>query len=119
MFTYVGVNWPGHGEVMIPEGLQHVSIASVVTKIKSLGLNAVRLTYAIEMVDQIVDNGGEDVTIETALVNALGKDNGTAALGKILENNPQFTAQTTRLQVGCRKDVPSQRMSSLLIIEGL
>ncbi|KAL1839260.1 hypothetical protein VTJ49DRAFT_1697 [Mycothermus thermophilus] len=97
--TYLGVNWPGHGEVMIPEGLQHTSVASVVSKIKSLGMNAVRLTYATEMVDQYFDNGEKDVTIETALVAALGKENGTKVLERILDNNPEFKATTTRLQV--------------------
>lgn len=31
-FIYVGANWPGEGEVMIPEGLQY---SSIVTKVKS------------------------------------------------------------------------------------
>src|SRR5690242_1307128 len=64
-FTYVGVNWPGAGEVMIPEGLQYSSIESIVSKIKSLKMNVVRLTFAIEMIDDIKDNGG-DVRVETA-----------------------------------------------------
>ncbi|KAL8995215.1 MAG: hypothetical protein Q9169_005003 [Polycauliona sp. 2 TL-2023] len=38
--TYAGVNWPGHGETMVPEGLQKASVAEIVTKIKSIGMNA-------------------------------------------------------------------------------
>ncbi|KAF2704288.1 glycoside hydrolase family 5 protein [Pleomassaria siparia CBS 279.74] len=70
-FTYIGVNWPGAADVMIPEGLQYASIASIVSKIKSLKMNSVRLTFAIEMIDDIKDNGG-DVTIQKAFTKALG-----------------------------------------------
>ncbi|KAK6088106.1 hypothetical protein SCUP234_01172 [Seiridium cupressi] len=97
--VYAGTNWPGAADVMIPEGLQYQSIESIVSKIKSLGMNAIRLTYAIELIDQIYDNGGEDVAIETALANALGAANGSAVLEEILTNNPSFTASTTRLEV--------------------
>lgn len=101
-FTYVGTNWPGAGDVMIPEGLQYASIESIVSKIKSLKMNVVRLTFAIEMVDDIKDNGG-DVTIQKAFQKALGSK-GDAAYQKVIQNNPQFSASTTRLQVGYRSN---------------
>lgn len=94
----VGINWPGAADAMLPEGLSYQSIANIVQKISQTGFNAVRLTFAIEMVDDILDNGG-DVTLNATLTRALGQANGTIILGKILANNPQFTAQTTRLQV--------------------
>lgn len=97
-FTYVGVNWPGAGEVMIPEGLQYQSIGSIATKIKSLSMNVVRLTFAIEMLDDIIDGGG-DVTIQNAFKKALGDVNGTAVYNQVIKNNPQFGPTTTRLQV--------------------
>ncbi|KAH9868999.1 hypothetical protein J1614_008076 [Plenodomus biglobosus] len=97
-FTYVGVNWPGAGEVMIPEGLQYQSIKSIVTKIKELKMNVVRLTFAIEMIDDIKDNGG-DVTVQQAFIKALGNANGTRVWEQVTRNNPQFTTRTTRLQV--------------------
>lgn len=100
--TYAGANWPGAGEAMLPEGLQYQSIATIVSKIKSIGMNSIRLTYAIEMIDQIYDNGGKDIDIQTAFTNALGAANGTKILQKVLANNPQFTAATTRLQVSHR-----------------
>lgn len=100
-FTYVGVNWSGHGEVMIPEGLQYQSISSIVSKIKSLNMNHVRLTFAIEMIDDIKDNGG-DVTIQKAFQKALGTGNGDTVYQKVIKNNPQFGASTTRLQVHIR-----------------
>jgi len=97
-FTYVGVNWPGAGEVMIPEGLQYQSVASIASKIKSLGMNSVRLTFAIELIDDIKDNGG-DVTLQNAFKKALGNANGTTVYNQVIKNNPQFGASTTRLQV--------------------
>ncbi|KAF2824435.1 glycosyl hydrolase family 5 protein-like protein/cellulase, partial [Ophiobolus disseminans] len=95
-FTYVGVNWPGAGEVMIPEGLQYQSIESIVSKIKNLKMNSVRLTFAIEMIDDIKDRGG-DVTIQKAFQKALGSK-GDAVYANVVKNNPQFSATTTRLQ---------------------
>lgn len=99
-YTYAGVNWPGHEAAMVPEGLQYQSIETIVSRIKSLGMNSIRLTYATEMVDQIYDNKKNDVPIMQSLVDALGQDNGTAIFDKIVEKNPSFNADTTRLQVG-------------------
>jgi hypothetical protein len=96
--TYAGVNWPGAADVMIPEGLQYASIASIVAGIKSLGMNAIRLTFAIEMIDDIIDGGG-DVTLSTAFNKALGATNGPLVYKEVLAKNPQFSASTTRLQV--------------------
>ncbi len=97
--TYAGVNWPAHAESMLPEGLQYQSIADIISKIKSLGMNSIRLTYATEMVDQIYDNEGKDVDIQRAFIEALGEINGTVILEKVLANNPSFTSTTTRLEV--------------------
>ncbi|KAK8022258.1 hypothetical protein PG993_013025 [Apiospora rasikravindrae] len=95
--TYAGVNWPAHIDVMIPEGLQYQSVASIVSKIKSLGMNAVRLTFAIEMIDQITH---KDIPISKAFTDALGQENGTAVLQKVLKNHQGlFDENTTRLQV--------------------
>jgi hypothetical protein len=94
----VGINWPGAADTMLPEGLEYQSIANIVGKISQTGFNTVRLTFAIEMVDDILDNGG-DVSLNDTLVNALGVENGTVILGEVLNNNPQFTTETTRLQV--------------------
>ncbi|RDL39787.1 Glycoside hydrolase [Venustampulla echinocandica] len=95
---FVGVNWPGAGETMLPEGLGHQSVASIVQKISEFGFNAVRLTFAIEMVDDILDNGG-DVTLNDTLTRSMGVENGTSLMMDILWNNPQFTEQTTRLEI--------------------
>jgi hypothetical protein len=97
-FTYAGVNWPGAADVMIPEGLQYQSIANIVTKIKSLKMNVVRLTFAIEMIDDIKDNG-DDVTVQKAFTKALGAANGEKVWQRVLKNNPAFSTSTTRVQV--------------------
>lgn len=83
---------------MIPEGLQYQSIATIVSGIKSLGMNVIRLTFAIEMVDDVLDNGG-DVKVQAAFNKALGATNGPKIYAQFLKNNPQFGASTTRLQV--------------------
>ena len=82
---------------MIPEGLQYQSIATIVSKIKSLGMNVIRLTYAIEMVDDII--AGTDSSLSGSLNRALGSANGSVVLQQILRNNPTFSASTTRLEV--------------------
>jgi len=87
--------------VMIPEGLQYSSIADIVSKIKSLNMNVIRLTYAIEMVDDVFENGGVDVRVEDALITALGEENGTVVFGEIMEKNPDLGADVTRLEVSC------------------
>ncbi|CAI9090097.1 OLC1v1024788C1 [Oldenlandia corymbosa var. corymbosa] len=43
------VNWPGHQETMLPEGLHKAPLANIVSNIKKLGFNCVRLTYATNM----------------------------------------------------------------------
>lgn len=90
-----GTNWPGHNDAMIPEGLQYLPISSIVSKIRSLGLTSIRLTFAIEMIDDI-SNGG-DISIEESFRRALG-NNGAAVVQKIYNQNPGLRGKT-RLQV--------------------
>ncbi|KAH8890505.1 glycoside hydrolase [Thozetella sp. PMI_491] len=97
--TYAGANWPGAADVMIPEGLQYQSIEYIVSKMKSVGMNAIRLTYAIQMIDEIYGNGGKDITLQKAFTQALGATNGPKVLAQVLAKNPCFTASTTRLEV--------------------
>lgn len=96
--VYAGVNWPGAADTMLPEGLQYASVADIVGFVKSLGMNIVRLTYAMEMVDDYFEDS-PDQSLEATLVNALGESNGSKILQDILGKNPQFTAETTRLEV--------------------
>ncbi|WQF87077.1 Putative glycoside hydrolase, family 5, glycoside hydrolase superfamily [Colletotrichum destructivum] len=94
----VGVNWAGHERAMIPEGLQYQSVEHIVRRIAETGFNSVRLTFASEMVDDIVERGG-DVSLKTTLQNALGPENGTAVMAQIIKNNPAFGEGTRRLEI--------------------
>ena len=100
--TYAGVNWPGAADTMIPEGLQYNSIANIVSEIKSLGMNVIRLTYAIEMIDDYYVGGEVDVSILTSFQKALGSDNGTTVFNEVVANNPTFNANTTRMEVSLK-----------------
>ncbi|KAH8900425.1 glycoside hydrolase [Thozetella sp. PMI_491] len=94
---YAGVNWPAHMETMVPEGLQHQSIATIVSKIKSVGMNAIRLTWAVEMVDVIFELG-DDVPIKFSFIEALGEKNGTRVYDDVVRHNPTLAGKT-RLEV--------------------
>lgn len=61
-------------------------------------MNVIRLTYAIEMIDDIYDDDPNQ-SLGLTLSTALGSENGSTVLQQILSNNPQFTEDTTRLQV--------------------
>lgn len=91
-----GVNWPAHLEAMIPEGLQYQTITDIVSQIKALGMNVVRLTWATEMVDQILD-GGADVQLLPSFIAALGAENGTRIYENVIGHNPDL-ANATRLE---------------------
>ncbi|KDN70454.1 putative endo-beta-1 [Colletotrichum sublineola] len=94
----VGVNWAGHERTMIPEGLQYQSVEAIVNKIAETGFNTVRMTFATEMVDDIIEGGG-DASLKATLDAALGPDNGTIVMRQILKNNPGFNEGTKRLEV--------------------
>lgn len=93
--VYAGVNWPGHLDAMIPEGLQFRSVAQIVATIKGLGMNVVRLTYATEMVDEALA-GRTDA--RAGFIKALGERNGQAVWRNIAQKNG-WRDGTTRLQV--------------------
>ncbi|KAE9972155.1 hypothetical protein BLS_004157 [Venturia inaequalis] len=95
--TYAGINWPGHIDAMIPEGLEYQSIEDIVSRIKSVGFNVIRLTFAVEMVDQIIEGG--DVAVQTSFVKALGDTDGGLVWKKFQERNPGLGDDITRLGV--------------------
>jgi endoglucanase len=98
VFHFMSTNWPGHQELMIPEGLQHSSINDIVSWFPKLGLNSVRMPFAIQMVDDYLANSPNQ-TLEKSVLNAIPGTNGTKVLNSILQKNPEFTKDTTRLQV--------------------
>ncbi|KAF7194923.1 Glycosyl hydrolase 5 family protein [Pseudocercospora fuligena] len=97
--TWAGVNWPGSGETMVPEGLEFSSVGDILDLVKSVGFNFIRLTYAIEMVDQIYERNGSDVGLEIAMINALGYENGTKVTKEMVAKNPGWSKDTTRFEV--------------------
>ncbi|KJX94135.1 hypothetical protein TI39_contig4215g00008 [Zymoseptoria brevis] len=101
--TFAGINWSGksgvdlrHGEAMIPEGLQYQSIKTIVQKVKDLDMNVIRLTYAIQMIDDIVN--GNESSLRHSFISVLGPESGTVVLANVLKNDPQFKETTTRLK---------------------
>jgi len=97
--TWAGINWPGSGETMIPEGLEWQSADAIIEKIANVGYNFICLTYAIEMVDDIYLRNGSDVPLEVAMINALGYENGTKVTNEIVARNPGWNASTTRFEI--------------------
>jgi hypothetical protein len=98
-FTYTGVNWVGHLDAMVVEGLQYQNLTTIVSRINSSGFNSIRLTWAVQMVDEIYENNGQDTSIKDSFVTALGEANGTTIFNAVVANNPSFNENTTRLQV--------------------
>ncbi|KAI8956931.1 glycoside hydrolase family 5 protein [Daldinia sp. FL1419] len=99
VITWAGVNWPMSGETMIPEGLEWKSAEEILDDVVSVGFNFLRMGYAIQMVDEIYDRGGEDVPLEIAMVMALGYENGTKVTNDIISKNPSWTRETTRFEI--------------------
>ncbi|KAI6893504.1 Exo-beta-1,3-glucanase [Hortaea werneckii] len=97
--TWAGVNWPGSGETMVPEGLEWSSVDEILDMIQSVGFNFIRLTYAVEMVDQIYASDGDDVPLDIAMINGLGYANGTKVTREMVAKNPGWTKDTTRFEV--------------------
>ena len=92
---YSGVNWPGHLDAMIPEGLQYLSVEQIVWKIKDLGMNVIRLTYATEMVEDHLAGRGD---AKAGFIRVLGDKSGSDIWRKISERNG-WQDGMTRLQV--------------------
>lgn len=87
------------GETMVPEGLEWKSAEAILDDVVSVGFNYIRMGYAIQMVDEIYDRGGQDVPLEVAMVMALGYENGTKVTNEIISKNPSWTRETTRFEI--------------------
>ncbi|KAI1099729.1 glycoside hydrolase family 5 protein [Jackrogersella minutella] len=99
VINWAGVNWPMSGETMIPEGLEWKSASDILDDVVSVGFNYIRMGYAIQMIDEIFDQGGEDVPLEKALILGLGQENGTKVTNEIISKNPAWTRETTRFEI--------------------
>ncbi len=89
------VNWAGHGEANIPEGLNKQSIDFIADMVKKQGFNCVRLTYSIDhalnptlaVQDSFAiaaANSGVDPAVMTTTYN------------QVVENNPFVANATTQ-----------------------
>lgn len=58
------VNWPGHVDTMVIEGLNKQPVDAITAKISSLGFNCVRLTYASYMLTNETSN---NITVRDSL----------------------------------------------------
>lgn len=88
------VNWPGHLEVNIPEGLASQTPESIAVWIKRNNFNCVRMTYSIEMaLDQ-------NVPVKESFQKASGAAHDAGALMKVYDAavtiNP-WIANSTRI----------------------
>ncbi len=102
------INWAGHMEAMVPEGLHKQSIPFLADWIKNQGFNCVRLTYSI---DHALDGGQ---SVQAAFAAAAGPAGVpaqtmtnfyTAAVAK----NPFLATATTRDVYGAIVDALWQR----------
>lgn len=89
------INWAGHGEANIPEGLHKQSIDHIAEFIKDQGFNCVRLTYSI---DHALN---PDVTVKdsfTAAADAAGVDVGVFddLYSRVAEKNAFVEDATTQ-----------------------
>lgn len=88
------VNWAGHGETNIPEGLHKQSIGYITSWIKKNNFNCVRLTYSIDMAlnpHQPVYKSFQSAAESTGL----GK-NVTDLYKQVIAKNPVLLLATTR-----------------------
>lgn len=96
---WAGVNWPGHLETMIPEGLEWQSAEDILDSVAGVGFNFIRFTYAIEQINEIYIRNGSDVPLEVAMIQGLGYENGTKVTQQIIAKNPTWNATTTRFEI--------------------
>ncbi|KAH8895095.1 glycoside hydrolase [Thozetella sp. PMI_491] len=91
------VNWAGHGEANIPEGLNKQSVEFIAAAIKQQGFNCVRLTYSI---DHALD---PTLKVQDSFIAAAAASNNpvtalTDMYSQVVEKNP-FTANATNRDV--------------------
>ncbi|KAH7681718.1 Cellulase protein [Dioscorea alata] len=77
------VNWPGHVDTMVIEGLNKQPVDAITAKISSLGFNCVRLTYAIYMLTNETSN---NITVRESL-HSNGLNESVAAISV---HNPEI-----------------------------
>jgi len=88
------VNWAGHLETNIPEGMNHQTPEYLANWIANAGFNCVRLTYSIDMAI------GGDVSVEQSFIDAANStgtgSNLTDIYDQALQVNPWLASATTQ-----------------------
>ncbi|KZV88777.1 glycosyl hydrolase family 5 protein/cellulase [Exidia glandulosa HHB12029] len=90
------VNWAGHMETGIPEGLQHQSSATIANWISSNGFNCVRLTFSIDTAlnqnrlikdsfSAAASSTGVSSSAMTSLYNSVVSKNSWASSGTLIQ----------------------------------
>lgn len=96
-FKFRCVNWPGHMETNIPEGLQHKSIDNITSWIAKNSFNCVRLSYSIDMALNQNVLVKDSFTAAAAATGAPLNDM-MGLFNSAVQNNP-FLATATIIQV--------------------
>ena len=87
------VNWPGHMETNLPEGLQKQPLEAIVDRVKSSNLyNCVRLTYAVELFEKLDMTARESLQDNNAMVDS-GVDL-SPHIANFTANNPSLIDET-------------------------
>lgn len=89
------VNWGGHLEANVPEGLQHQPVDTIASWVASAGFNCVRLTYSIDMALS------PTIPVATSFTNAgvtsgVGAPAMNAVYATALSKNPFLGTATTQ-----------------------
>jgi endoglucanase len=80
------INWAGHMEANVPEGLQHASVENIAKLISDSGFNCVRLTFSIDMA---LNQGASVKESFGSLAERTGADKGAVdeLWNQIMNNN--------------------------------
>ncbi|KAK9781859.1 putative Glycoside hydrolase family 5 domain-containing protein [Seiridium cardinale] len=89
------INWPGHMEANIPEGLNKQSVDFIADFIQAQGFNCVRLTYSI---DHALDPGVnvQDSFAAAAAPAGVSAEAFNATYAQVVEKNPFVANATTQ-----------------------
>lgn len=96
---WAGVNWPLNLETMLPEGIEWSSADEILDSLTDVGFNFIRMGYAAQMIDELYETSGADVSICDALIRTMGAVSGGSVCDSIIEKNNEWSKTTTRLQV--------------------
>ncbi|KAH6654339.1 cellulase family protein [Truncatella angustata] len=89
------INWPGHMETNIPEGLDKQSIDYIADFIQQQGFNCVRLTYSIDHALN-PEVSVQDSFIAAALAANIPVETFDATYARVVEKNPFVANATTQ-----------------------